>query len=53
MEVHEAGEEARKNEEWALADYWDRVLVERLASLTLLLNDERTGDSGTASGADG
>ena len=53
MEIHEAAQEAQKNEQWALAEYWDRVLIERLASLTnLLLDDERTGDSGTASGAD-
>jgi hypothetical protein len=52
MEVHEAGQEARKNKEWALAEYWDGVLIERLASLTLLLSNERAGDSGTASGAD-
>lgn len=52
MELHEAAQEAKRNEQWALAEYWDSVLVERLAVLAVLLNNERTGDSGAASGAD-
>lgn len=51
-ELHEAVQEAESNEDWPLADYWNAVLLDRLAALAVILKDAGAGDSGTASGAD-